>query len=95
MKQVYRMDEEGFYIEPVVIPQGGEMPSDCVEIPPPSFYKARWQGGQWIETGEAPEAVQPIPTIEERMEKLQQDNEKLASNVAYLEDMIVILTMPF
>lgn len=92
MKQFYKIDSEGYYIEPVIFYEDVEKSSDCIESPPPSFYKAKWQGGKWIETGHAPEAVVPPPTIEERMEKMQQENTELKSSVMMLEDIVMMLT---
>lgn len=128
MKQVYKIDSEGYYIEPVILyPREEEqefevtpepytdddnnvirpdsytetrkvavydVPDDCVEPQPPSYYKARWQGEEWIEVGHAPEQEPQPPTTDEKVATLEQQNEQLKNSVAFLEDMIVILTMP-
>lgn len=57
--QVYRIDRDGFFVEPVILkrqyddgqnPLPYEIPSDCVEASAPSgFYKPKWDGTEWIE----------------------------------------------
>jgi len=50
MKKVLRIDNNGFYIEDVILKDGEATPSDCVEIQcPDGFYKPKWDGTQWIE----------------------------------------------
>jgi len=47
MKQVYRIDADGYYVEPVI---ADEIPSDCIEIQPPQgLYRGKWTGIEWIE----------------------------------------------
>jgi hypothetical protein len=71
--EVYRISQEGFYIEPVILNNGEETPDDCVESKPPNFYKAKWDNG-WIE-GMSAEEIQEIKNrplekspLEERVE---------------------------
>ena len=128
MKQVYKTDMDGYYIEPVILypryeeeeytvtpePYTDErgniirpesymetrtaevydVPDDCVEAKPPSYYKAQWRENEWHETGQAPVAEPQPPTTEEKVANLEEENEDLKSSIAFLEDMIVILTMP-
>lgn len=48
--QVYRINENGVYIEPVVLRKGQEIPSDCIAlIPPNGLYRAKWTGTEWME----------------------------------------------
>jgi hypothetical protein len=50
MKQVYRINELGEYVEPVILSEGQEVPSDCVEvIPIEGLFKANWDGLAWVE----------------------------------------------
>jgi hypothetical protein len=50
MKQVYRHDPQGFFIEPVILKDGEGIPPDCTEIQPPhGLYKAQFTNGSWIE----------------------------------------------
>jgi hypothetical protein len=70
MKEVYRYDENGIYIEPVILKDGENIPDNCTEIKPTgSFYKGKFQNGQWIESltqAEIDELVnvpQPVPEL--------------------------------
>jgi hypothetical protein len=50
MKQVYKIDSEGFYVEPVILSEGEELPSDCVEVAiPEGLYKAKFDGTAFVE----------------------------------------------
>lgn len=50
MKQVYKIDNNGIYIQPLIIDDETEITSDIVEIPPPQgLYRAKWTGTEWIE----------------------------------------------
>lgn len=49
MKQVYKIDETGFFREPVIVNEN-EMPDDCVpEKWKTPLYKPKWNGTEWIE----------------------------------------------
>jgi hypothetical protein len=51
MKQVYRFNENGFYIEPVLISENDDIPLDCTNIKPnDGLYKAKFINGQWNES---------------------------------------------
>lgn len=56
------------------------VPEDCVEVTPPSFYKAKWDGDKWIEVGEAPPEPPHKVTNRELIEQLQ--DEALAMMIA-------------
>lgn len=48
--QVYKIDNNGFYIEPVILSANENAPNDCIEIQPPQgLYRAKWTGTEWIE----------------------------------------------
>lgn len=49
------------------------VPEDCVEVAPPSFYKAKWDGDEWIEVGEAPPEPPHKVTNREMIEQLQDE----------------------
>lgn len=95
MRQVFRINHEGYYLEPVLLMRGEETPSDCVEEAPPSFYKAKWQDGKWVEAGQAP-STEPAPlTTEQRIAALEKENKmyklKLdaqADQYQFLEDVV-------
>jgi hypothetical protein len=46
--EVYRIDGEGYYIEPVILEESETIPVDCVGVKPPNFFKAKWDDG-WNE----------------------------------------------
>jgi hypothetical protein len=51
MKEVYRYDDNGIYIEPVILKDGENIPVNCTEIKPTrSFYKGKFENGQWFES---------------------------------------------
>lgn len=56
------------------------VPEDCVEVAPPSFYKAKWDGEEWIEVGVKPPEPPPKVTNREMIEQLQ--NEALSMMIA-------------
>jgi hypothetical protein len=80
MKEVYHYDENGFYIEPVKLKDGENMPINCTEIKPMgSFYRGKFENGQWIESlteAEIDELInatqQPVSELDE-LKKQQTD----------------------
>jgi hypothetical protein len=51
MKQVFRFDNSGFYLEPVVLKSDEEVPADCTDVAPPDgLFKAKFILGKWVET---------------------------------------------
>ena len=71
--QIYRIDENGYFLEDVILKKDEEIPNDCVEIQPPQgLYKGRWTGVEWIEEGTPPEPQPKEPTEKERIEVLEQ-----------------------
>jgi hypothetical protein len=50
MKKVLKIDNEGFFIEDVILQDGETTPNDCIEIEcPQGFYKPKWNGKEWTE----------------------------------------------
>lgn len=50
MTQVFQIDEKGYYVKPVDIIGGGDIPDNCVEVRPPNgLYKAKWDESNWVE----------------------------------------------
>jgi hypothetical protein len=51
VKQVFRYDQKGFYVEPVILQNNEPIPSDCTEVKPTDgLYKAKFVGSMWIES---------------------------------------------
>lgn len=72
MKQVYRINENGYYIGPVI---ADETPSDCIEIQPPQgLYKGKWTGDEWMEgmTQEEIDEINNQPREKTQLEILQE-----------------------
>ena len=64
MKQYYRYDENGCYVEPVIADYGDDLPDDITDIrPPDGLYRAQFDGTAWIETGEPPEEQEQQPSM--------------------------------
>lgn len=77
MRQVYRFDNDGIYIEPVLLKNNDIMPDDCTEIhPPDGLYRAKFTGTEWVEdmSKEEIDALQDttkLITTEERVEAIE------------------------
>ena len=70
--QIYKIDKDGYFVADIILKNGEEIPSDCVEARPPQpCYKPRWNGMEWVEEGEPPEPQPQVPTPEERLEALE------------------------
>ena len=70
--QIYKIDKDGYFVADIILKNGEEIPSDCVEARPPQpCYKPRWNGMEWVEEGEPPEPQPKPPTIEERLTALE------------------------
>jgi len=67
IKKVIRIDTDGLYVEDVLLNDGQETPSDCIEIfCPDGFYKPKWDGTEWIEGG-----IAPVETAEQEIARLK------------------------
>ena len=66
MKQVYKIDKDGFYLEPVLIGNDEVAPMDCVTVPPTEgMFKAQYKNGVWIEAMPQTEIdkLKNVPTV--------------------------------
>lgn len=80
MKQVYRIDKDGFYIEPVLIEETDLVPDACVEDrPPDSLYKAQLVDGKWIEAMPQAEidAMKNVPQEPSELDKVKKQQADL------------------
>lgn len=49
MKKVLKIDNQGYFIEDVIL-ENELVPSDCIDIQClDGFYKPKWNGSEWIE----------------------------------------------
>jgi hypothetical protein len=61
MKQVYKYDVNGTYLEPVMIEDNEPVPSYCTDIPlPQPNWKPVFQNGTWVETMTEDERLTPL-----------------------------------
>lgn len=77
MKQVYKHDENGRYIEPVLLEDNDPIPPDCTErhLPQPN-WKPVFNGTEWVETATDAEknpVFTPQPSVEEQLVQMEQD----------------------
>lgn len=75
MKQVYKFDGNGNYIEPVILEDSASIPSNCTNktLPQPN-WKPKFNGTEWVETATEEEMLPPLIELSP-MEKLQQEQE--------------------
>jgi hypothetical protein len=60
MKKVIRIDEQGLFLEDVILQDNELTPEDCIETDcQGGFYLPKWNGTEWVEGG-----VIPQPDIE-------------------------------
>jgi hypothetical protein len=79
VKQVYRIDVDNYYVEPVIIADKSPIPKDCREdAPPDGLYRAQRNNAdtEWIE-GASQEEIDnirntPVPLSELAQLKKQQ-----------------------
>lgn len=48
------------------------IPEDCVEVAPPSYFKPKWVTNKWVEAGVKPVTPEALPTVDEKVESLEQ-----------------------
>lgn len=78
MKQVYKYDLEGNYIEPVLIDDGQEIPFNCTNQPlPQPNWKPLFKNGEWFETvteeEKKPPVTPPQESVEDKLVQMEQD----------------------
>lgn len=96
MKQVIKVDENGFYVEPVIVSDDeDDEVENLIETPiPEGFYLPRWNGEKWVEglTVEEIEALkqqnQPQP---DEVELLKQENAELKHRLEVAESAIIAI----
>ena len=74
MKQVYKYDSLGNYVEPVLIEDNASIPKNCTDKPlPQPNYKPVFKNGAWVETGTPPPAPDPKPSVEDTLVQMEKD----------------------
>jgi hypothetical protein len=74
MKQVYKYDSLGNYVEPVLIEDNASIPKNCTALPlPQPNFKPVFKNGAWVETGTPSPAPAPKPSVEDTLVQMEKD----------------------
>lgn len=103
MRKVIRIDEQGLFLEDVILQDHEPAPEYCVEVEvPEGLYLPRFVNGQWVE-GLTPEEIedivnQPIPPNEidvlgEKIVELELTNLDLQAQNEMLGEQVVNLEL--
>jgi hypothetical protein len=93
MKQVWKIDTDGFYLEPVKIQDDEELTEDLIDIEPPQgAHKARFDGEKWVETVPQDEIdAQLNPPIEKtEIDILKEENAQLTLDIINLWETLLV-----
>jgi hypothetical protein len=64
MKQVYRIDGDGYFIEPVIISLGQPIPNNCVDVEMrEGLYRPRYVDGAFVSSISIEEYEAGLPVI--------------------------------
>lgn len=83
MRKVLRIDNNGFFIEDVILQDKEITPSNCVEAQcNEGFYKPKWNGSTWMEglTQTEIDAIKNKPIQPSQLELLQKAVDDLILN---------------
>jgi hypothetical protein len=88
MKQVFKIDSNGLYVEPVILQDNEKTPMDCVETMPPSLFKAKFLDGTWVEGATAKEItdIKNVPQPVSELDELKKNQELMQ---AALDDLLL------
>lgn len=85
MKQVFKIDYQGFYLEPVILRNEEKTPSNCVEEEiPEGLFKAKFVNGAWIEglSQIEKDAIVNKKQPKSEVEVLRDENKRLEQQLA-------------
>lgn len=68
-REVYRIDKDGYYTEPVNLDEYDDIPIDCIPVKPPNLFRVRWADGKWVQ-GISDEEVEKIEEKENARNEL-------------------------
>jgi hypothetical protein len=89
LKQVFRIDEQGFFVEPVLLKDSESTPSDCVtEMPTPGLFRAKRVGGKWTE-GMPQTVIDSLQNVTQPVSELDQLKKKQELMQAALDDLLL------
>ncbi len=99
LKQVYKIDTEGFLIEPLIknfYEDGNcteELPDDIITVDPPNgLYRPKWTGTEWISSMTEAEYIATLPEIPQEPTEIEALRLEQAQANAELIDLILALT---
>jgi hypothetical protein len=50
LRKVLKINQDGIYIEDIILPDGAATPPGCIETPcPEGFFLPKWDGVSWVE----------------------------------------------
>lgn len=86
MRQVYKVDADGYFINPVILQDGEPVPIDCTDIElPHGLFRAKFIDAEWVEDA-TQEEIEELTKVPEQppseVELLQHDNATLLMQVA-------------
>lgn len=94
LRQVYKIDHQGYFIADILIQEGEEVDYDYIEIRPPNgLYRAKWTGGEWVEDMVQEEIDELNSQSKEpsELEVLKQEKEALAQSVYSLTTIVELI----
>ena len=95
---VYRIDENGYYVEPMEATDETTLTDDLVTIAPPNgLYRAKWTGTEWVEDMTQKEIDElNKPTTEQEIASLKSELEQTDYKIIKcFEYQLVNLELPY
>lgn len=84
MKQVYKYDSAGNYVEPVLIADSAPIPANCTDKPlPQPNWKPVFKNEAWVETATEAERNPPSPPLQPSVEESLVQMEKDVADLWY------------
>jgi hypothetical protein len=100
IKQVSKIDSDGFFVEPVIVndedfDEDNPLPPYLIATPvPEGLYKPRWDGNKWVE-GLTPEEIEELKRLHQpqpsELDLLKQENAEMKQRLESAESVIIAL----
>lgn len=75
MREVYKVDVSGFYVEPLLVQDGEEVEKGLIDIRiPDGFHTPRFDGSQWVE-GKPQEEIDSLNNTPKQKTEAEQISE--------------------
>jgi hypothetical protein len=89
MKQVYKFDDKGQYLEPVIV-YDDKLPFDCTDKEPPQpNWKPVFKDGEWVETATYEEMNPTVVVVKSEMDIVKEQNEDLNLQIITLWETLI------